>query len=133
MHGLGADPNLYAYVSGAVLKNVDPLGLCGDPSTGGSPGFCEESAASPETNTEGAPSAEEQYETDQGAALPSPVQLKTGAEQFREAEEKFEAEEESRTLDEINPCASSRASFRHTCSGNRYQTLEMKSALKVPR
>ncbi|MBX3185006.1 MAG: RHS repeat-associated core domain-containing protein [Polyangiaceae bacterium] len=27
VHGLGADPNLYAYVSGQVLKSVDPLGL----------------------------------------------------------------------------------------------------------
>ena len=27
IHGLGADLNVYAYVSGAVLKSVDPLGL----------------------------------------------------------------------------------------------------------
>ncbi len=27
VHGLGADLNVYAYVSGQVLKNVDPLGL----------------------------------------------------------------------------------------------------------
>src|SRR5690606_10216354 len=27
IHGLGADPNLYAYVSGRVLQSVDPLGL----------------------------------------------------------------------------------------------------------
>lgn len=27
IHGLGADPNLYAYVSGQVLRGVDPLGL----------------------------------------------------------------------------------------------------------
>ncbi|MCA9639636.1 MAG: hypothetical protein KC492_03050 [Myxococcales bacterium] len=27
VHGLGADPNLYAYVSGRVLQAVDPLGL----------------------------------------------------------------------------------------------------------
>ena len=30
VHSLGADLNLYAYVSGAVLKNVDPLGLQDD-------------------------------------------------------------------------------------------------------
>jgi RHS repeat-associated protein len=30
LHGLGADANGYAYVSGAVLKNVDPLGLADD-------------------------------------------------------------------------------------------------------
>ena len=29
VHGLGADPNLYAYVSGQALKAVDPLGLEG--------------------------------------------------------------------------------------------------------
>ena len=31
VHGLGADPNLYAYVSGRALQNVDPLGLEGSP------------------------------------------------------------------------------------------------------
>jgi len=35
IHGLGADPNLYAYVSGRVLKSVDPLGLCDDDGSGG--------------------------------------------------------------------------------------------------
>ena len=28
VHGLGADSNVYAFVSGSPLKNVDPLGLC---------------------------------------------------------------------------------------------------------
>jgi hypothetical protein len=27
IHGLGADPNVYAYVSGQALKSIDPLGL----------------------------------------------------------------------------------------------------------
>ena len=27
MHGLGADPNLYAYVSGRAMQAVDPMGL----------------------------------------------------------------------------------------------------------
>jgi hypothetical protein len=27
VHGLGADPNLYAYVSGRALQSIDPLGL----------------------------------------------------------------------------------------------------------
>jgi RHS repeat-associated protein len=27
IHGLGADPNVYAYVSGRALKSIDPLGL----------------------------------------------------------------------------------------------------------
>lgn len=46
VHALGADPNVYAYVSGAPLKNVDPLGLqeepyaAGtDPATGASEGY----------------------------------------------------------------------------------------------
>lgn len=46
VHVLGADPNVYAYVSGAPLKNVDPLGLqeepyaAGtDPATGASEGY----------------------------------------------------------------------------------------------
>ena len=30
IHGLGADPNLYAYVSGRTLQSVDPLGLEGE-------------------------------------------------------------------------------------------------------
>ncbi|MBX3185001.1 MAG: RHS repeat-associated core domain-containing protein, partial [Polyangiaceae bacterium] len=42
VHGLGADPNLYAYVSGQVLKSVDPLGLerC-KPSPDGKMTLCE--------------------------------------------------------------------------------------------
>jgi RHS repeat-associated protein len=33
IHSGGADPNLYAYVSGQALKNVDPLGLDDEPAT----------------------------------------------------------------------------------------------------
>jgi RHS repeat-associated protein len=38
VHGLGADLNLYAYVSGSVLKNIDPVGLDKTTSSGALPG-----------------------------------------------------------------------------------------------
>lgn len=39
IHGVGkADRNLYAYVSGRVLRLVDPLGLCGEDGSGGCSG-----------------------------------------------------------------------------------------------
>jgi RHS repeat-associated protein len=42
MHGLGADLNGYAYVSGKVLQSIDPIGLCGTPGAGGASQECNE-------------------------------------------------------------------------------------------
>ncbi len=47
-----ADLNLYAYVSGAVLKSVDPVGLCKDDASGGCTGN-QTQAPGPETQSEG--------------------------------------------------------------------------------
>src|SRR5690606_17039879 len=56
-----ADLNLYAYVSGAVLKNVDPLGLCANEGSGG----C---AATDGSDTQGNTATQEQKDFSAGHA-----------------------------------------------------------------
>jgi RHS repeat-associated protein len=56
VHAAGkADFNLYAYVSGAVLKSVDPVGLCPDASSGGS---CNSPSGASEGATSVSPEAQ---------------------------------------------------------------------------
>jgi RHS repeat-associated protein len=66
VHALGGDLNVHAYVSGAVLKNTDPLGLC--------------STANPCTNdSTGGPAGNEPEAKDRPSSTPEPPQRKMEA------------------------------------------------------
>jgi RHS repeat-associated protein len=62
VHAYGGDLNLYAYVSGAVLKNIDPLGLqsCDQSGSGGCGGTTHQG----EGGTEGGPGSDQQKRSD---------------------------------------------------------------------
>ena len=45
VHGLGSEANVYGYVSGLILKNTDPLGLCGNDGAEGCGGQADSEVA----------------------------------------------------------------------------------------
>jgi RHS repeat-associated protein len=82
IHGLGGDLNVYAYVSGAVLKSVDPVGLCGNNEGAGGCGSGSQ-AAGPDTGAQGQGNVRSDYDSDSSSSSYSPptflVKVSTGS------------------------------------------------------
>lgn len=69
---MGADLNGYAYVSGGVLKNVDPLGLCGNDGAGGACPTAD-SEQGPDTGAEGQGGRRDDYADGSGSGSSASV------------------------------------------------------------